>query len=60
MIFGAVTIFGIASWWFMPEEKWLRREQVLQGLAATHDSLRTDEGELSVSEDAGAVDRKSL
>lgn len=44
----------------MPEEKWLRREQVLQGLAATHDSLRTDEGELSVSEDAGAVDRKSL
>ncbi|KIY73300.1 amino acid transporter [Cylindrobasidium torrendii FP15055 ss-10] len=60
VIFGAVTIFGILSWWFMPEEKWLRREQILQGLDATHDSLRTDEGELSVNEEAGAVDRKSL
>jgi len=34
VIFGAVTIFGIASWFFTPEEKWLRREQVLQALHA--------------------------
>lgn len=35
VIFGAVTIFGIASWYFTPEEKWLRREQVLQALRAS-------------------------
>ncbi|GLB33307.1 putative gamma-aminobutyric acid transporter [Lyophyllum shimeji] len=26
VIFGAVTIFGIISWWLTPEERWLRRE----------------------------------
>lgn len=34
VIFGAVTIFGIVSWYFTPEEKWLRREQVLHVLHA--------------------------
>lgn len=28
VIFGAVTIFAFLSWWFIPEEKWLRRQQV--------------------------------
>ena len=23
VIFGAITIFGFLSWWFIPEEKWL-------------------------------------
>jgi translation initiation factor 5B len=32
VIFGAVTIFGITSWYFTPEEKWLSRQQVLQAL----------------------------
>jgi len=32
VIFGAVTIFGVASWYFTPEDKWLRRELVLQAL----------------------------
>ncbi|KAF8883402.1 hypothetical protein BD779DRAFT_1801969 [Infundibulicybe gibba] len=32
VIFGAVTVFGILSWYFTPEEKWLRREQVLKAL----------------------------
>lgn len=34
VIFGAVTVFGIVTWYFTPEEKWLRREQVLQALHA--------------------------
>ncbi|KAG5732263.1 Eukaryotic translation initiation factor 5B [Termitomyces sp. T112] len=32
VIFGAVTIFGIISWWLTPEDKWLRREFVLKAL----------------------------
>ncbi|KAJ7768611.1 hypothetical protein DFH07DRAFT_954503 [Mycena maculata] len=32
VIFGAVTIFGVTSWYFMPEGKWLHRELVLQTL----------------------------
>ena len=32
VIFGAVTIFGIVSWYFVPEDKWLRRDVVLKGL----------------------------
>ncbi|KAJ7342885.1 gamma-aminobutyric acid transporter [Mycena albidolilacea] len=37
VIFGAVTIFGIASWYFTPEDKWLRRELVLQALHASEE-----------------------
>ncbi|KAJ6516258.1 gamma-aminobutyric acid transporter [Mycena sanguinolenta] len=36
VIFGAVTIFGVASWYFTPEDKWLRRELVLQAATAVH------------------------
>ncbi|KAJ7696692.1 hypothetical protein B0H17DRAFT_1158533 [Mycena rosella] len=32
VIFGIVTVFGVASWYFTPEDKWLRRELVLQAL----------------------------
>ncbi|KAJ6583903.1 gamma-aminobutyric acid transporter [Mycena vulgaris] len=32
VIFGTVTVFGVASWYFTPEDKWLRRELVLQAL----------------------------
>ncbi len=42
MIFGSVTIFGILSWYFVPEHKWLRREVVLRGLHASQDGQ--DEG----------------
>jgi len=28
VIFGAVTIFALLSWWFVPEDKWLRQEQI--------------------------------
>jgi translation initiation factor 5B len=42
VIFGAVTIFGIMSWYFIPEEKWLSREQVLQALHAA-DLLKVTE-----------------
>ncbi|KAF7982348.1 hypothetical protein HWV62_29070 [Athelia sp. TMB] len=38
VIFGAITIFAIISYWFTPADKWLRREQVLQQLKATHDA----------------------
>ena len=36
VIFGAVTIFGILSWYFTPEHKWLRREKVVQALAGAN------------------------
>ena len=32
MIFGAVTIFGIVSYFVIPEEKWLPREKIIQAL----------------------------
>lgn len=35
VIFGAVTIFAILSWYFIPAEKWLHRGQGLQALQAT-------------------------
>jgi len=40
VILGAVTLLGIFSWYIIPEEKWLRREQVLRALKATdgHDT----------------------
>ncbi|KAJ7852785.1 amino acid permease-domain-containing protein [Mycena olivaceomarginata] len=44
VIFGAVTIFGVISWYFTPEDKWLRRELVLQAVGAAHAS----NGELAV------------
>lgn len=28
VIFGAVTVFAILSWYFTPAEKWLRQEQI--------------------------------
>ncbi|TFY73131.1 hypothetical protein EWM64_g10880 [Hericium alpestre] len=30
VIFGAVTIFALVSYWFIPAEKWLRQEQIVQ------------------------------
>ncbi|TFK88365.1 amino acid transporter [Polyporus arcularius HHB13444] len=32
VILGTVTICGILSWYFIPEDKWLRREQIMQQL----------------------------
>jgi hypothetical protein len=32
VILGAVTIFAILSWWFIPEDKWLPRAQVIRAL----------------------------
>ncbi|KAJ3827809.1 amino acid transporter [Lentinula raphanica] len=37
VIFGTVTILGIISWSVVPEEKWLRREQILQALNTTNE-----------------------
>jgi len=35
VIFGAISIFAVFSWYFTPEDKWLRREQVLRALEDT-------------------------
>ncbi|KAH7888137.1 hypothetical protein F5I97DRAFT_1942374 [Phlebopus sp. FC_14] len=32
VIFGAISIFAFLSWYFTPEEKWLRRDQILKAL----------------------------
>ncbi|KAJ7133530.1 amino acid transporter [Mycena epipterygia] len=42
VIFGAVTVFGVASWHFTPEDKWLRRELVLQALHTTDGSEHSE------------------
>lgn len=31
VIFGSVTILGIISWWFTPEDRWLRRDILIKG-----------------------------
>ena len=38
VIFGAVTLFGVASWYFTPEDRWLRRE----ALAQAYDSANAE------------------
>lgn len=66
MIFGSVTIFGILSWYFVPEGKWLRREQVLQALHAGDEPLppRGSRGRRASTPDADVVtedsDKKTL
>lgn len=42
VIFGSVTIFGILSWYFIPEEKWLRREQIVQALKYADEPLHPE------------------
>jgi translation initiation factor 5B len=37
VIFGAVTIFGILSWYFVPEQKWLRRSLITQQIHTAND-----------------------
>jgi len=32
VIFGAISIFAFLSWYFTPEEKWLRKDQILRAL----------------------------
>jgi hypothetical protein len=29
VIFGAITLFAILCWWFMPEEEWLRSKRIV-------------------------------
>jgi hypothetical protein len=41
VIFGSVTIFGILTWYFTPENEWLRQEHVIQALR-TADEPATD------------------
>ncbi|RXW24243.1 hypothetical protein EST38_g1624 [Candolleomyces aberdarensis] len=36
VIFSAATIFGILSWYLTPEDKWLRREQVVQAFESAN------------------------
>ncbi|KAI0070310.1 hypothetical protein K474DRAFT_1713450 [Panus rudis PR-1116 ss-1] len=44
VILGAVTIFGILSWWFVPEDKWLRREQIVQALVVADEFVPPQSG----------------
>lgn len=45
VIFGVVTVFGIASWYLTPEDKWLRRELVLQALRTADEEPEVEAGE---------------
>ncbi|KAF8451014.1 hypothetical protein L210DRAFT_3500227 [Boletus edulis BED1] len=35
VIFGAISVFALLSWYFTPEDKWLRREQILRAMEVT-------------------------
>ena len=50
VIFGAVTVFGILSWWFIPESKWLRRDIVLKGLQEAHGDTAVHSGENTIAD----------
>jgi len=47
VIWGAVTIFAVLSWYFTPADKWLRQEQIEQ-------ALRAAEGHPDTADTAGA------
>ncbi|KAF8554092.1 hypothetical protein OG21DRAFT_1522679 [Imleria badia] len=32
VIFGAISVFALLSWYFTPEDKWLRRDQILKAM----------------------------
>ncbi|KAI1788965.1 hypothetical protein LXA43DRAFT_1183593 [Ganoderma leucocontextum] len=49
VILGVVTIFGILSWYFVPADKWLRREQVLQQLKVADEPLEGNESDVSMT-----------
>jgi translation initiation factor 5B len=35
VIFAAISVFALLSWYFTPDDKWLRREQILKALEMT-------------------------
>lgn len=59
MIFGSVTIFGILSWYFIPEEKWLRREQILRALEVADEPQQAGSSSVEGPSD-GARYRESI
>ncbi|KAK2462762.1 hypothetical protein APHAL10511_005280, partial [Amanita phalloides] len=42
VIFGCVTIFGILTWYFTPEEQWLPHDRIMQALEFSNDPSRDD------------------
>lgn len=34
VIFGAITIFGVLCWWWMPEDEWLRTKRIVAVIEA--------------------------
>lgn len=32
VIFAGISVFALLTWYFTPEDKWLRREQILKAL----------------------------
>ncbi|KAI0637634.1 hypothetical protein C8Q77DRAFT_1275713 [Trametes polyzona] len=49
VILGAATIFGILSWYFVPEDKWLRREQIEQQIRVADEPLVSPESHTSTA-----------
>ena len=42
VIFGAITVFAVLTWYFTPEEQWLPHNRIIQALEMTDDSSRDD------------------
>jgi len=48
VIFGAVTIFAVLSWYFVPAHQWLRQEQIER-------AMRIVEGQPETAEPSNAL-----
>lgn len=56
LIFGAVTIMGIVSWWVIPEKDWLSRRQVARVLEATEAEGESKDNEAAELGKVGGVE----
>jgi len=46
VIFGAVSIFAVVTYWIFPEHQWLRREQIMKALANTNNLATNASGDV--------------
>ncbi|KDE07827.1 hypothetical protein MVLG_01922 [Microbotryum lychnidis-dioicae p1A1 Lamole] len=55
VIFGAVTLLAILTWWFAPEERWLSHRDLLKIIDGTHQQQQT-----ATVDDHASIPKKGL
>ncbi|KAI0256047.1 hypothetical protein BJV78DRAFT_1168853 [Lactifluus subvellereus] len=51
VVFGAVTIFAVLTWWLLPEDKCLRPETLRKALAGTNPTTRGEDATIEATVD---------